>query len=160
MGLGLSPGLQFLVEYLCQDITQINMYEKDMSSRKESYYKETAWNVSEPTLIELLWISASSAPTEKYFWCFWKTASTLVSSPRTFFVRARKCLKLGMKILACPCSSVRENISAAAEWSQLIRTEPAGQVSSTDNHVNLKNINTHLTFHHESMCAMRLRHNL
>lgn len=51
---------------------------------------------------------------------------------------------------------VRENISAAVEWSQLIRTEPAGQVSSTDNHVNLKNINTHLTFQCESMCAVRV----
>lgn len=50
--------------------------------------------------------------------CFWKSASSAVSSPRCAFVSARKCLKRGMKILACPCSSLTPSLPPSLPRTQ------------------------------------------
>lgn len=86
---------------------------------------------------------------------FRKAASSLVSSPHSPFVSARKCLEWGMKILACPCSSVRvclqlQHAHGSSEQGAQVRFPPQIAV------LTQKSINTHIIFHSESLWVMRV----
>lgn len=86
---------------------------------------------------------------------FRKAASSLVSSPHSPFVSARKCLEWGMKILACPCSSERvflqlQHALGSSEQGAQVRFPPQIAI------LTKKSINTHITFHSESFWVMRV----
>lgn len=71
----------------------------------------------------------SAVQAHKIICHFWKAASSLVSSPRSPFVSARKCLEWGMKILACPCSSERvflqlQHVLGSSEQGVQVRFPP------------------------------------
>lgn len=91
----------------------------------------------------------------KIICCFRKAASSLVSSPHSPFVSARKCLEWGMKILACPCSAERvflqlQRALGPSEQGAQVRFPPQIAILTE------KSINTHITFHSESFWLMRV----
>lgn len=96
--------------------------------------------------------SRSAEQAHKIICRFWKAASSPVSSPHSPFVSARKCLEWGMKTLACPCSSKRvflqlQRSLASSEQGAQVRFPPQ---------ITEKRRNTHITFHSESFCIMRV----